>query len=117
MYYEKRMKAKPSTFHIGVAPTSRARCRKCKLQVPKGCPRIITTAHVKYKHTVRFTRCVLCIDTKLAAAIISAYGSATRIPFTPDVDPDRVQEIRATITRFAGRPAIMPAPCREAAQP
>eukprot|EP00966_Prymnesium_polylepis_P135125 3123306-Prymnesium_polylepis.1 len=60
--------------------TSRARRRKCKLQVSKECPRVITTAHVKRNHTVRFTRCVLCIDTKLAAAIISAYGSATRIP-------------------------------------
>ena len=94
------MKAKPSTFHIGVAPTSRARCRKCKLQVQKGSVRIVTTAFVKHGHTVRFTRCAACIDFKFASAIIGVYGVPARIPFTSDVDIERVKEVRATIARI-----------------
>eukprot|EP00966_Prymnesium_polylepis_P279415 6455163-Prymnesium_polylepis.1 len=37
------------------------------------------------------------IDFKLATAIISAYGSANRIPSTREVDPDMAREICAAI--------------------
>ena len=103
------MKAKQSYYHIGTAPTARARCRKCKRQVQKGSTRIVTTAFVKHNHTVRFTRCVLCIDAKLAAAIVNVYGSATRIQSTPDVTPDKAEEIRATIAHYTRGAAITPA--------
>jgi hypothetical protein len=118
LYDLEAMKTKPTTYHIGIAPTSRARCRgRCKRQVQKGSARIVVTAYVKHGHTVRFTRCAACIDSKLAAAISGVYGDPACIPSTPDVDAETVEEIRATITRLAERPAIMPAPCREAAQP
>ena len=62
--------------------------------------RIVTTAFVKAGHTVRFTRCATCIDAKLAAAIICAYGTSAHIPSTPNVDPNDARDIRATIARF-----------------
>ena len=93
------MKTQPNSYHIGTAPTSRARCRRCKRQVQKGDVRIVTTAFVKAGHTVRFTRCATCIDAKLAAAIIEVYGTSAHIPTTPKVDPDDAKNIRATITR------------------
>ena len=107
------MKTKQNSYHIGIAPTSRARCRVCKRQMQKGCTRLVTTAYVKDNHTVRFTRCVPCIDARLASAVVNVYGSATRIPSTPDVAPDTAKEIRATIAHFTGGSAVTPAPCRE----
>ena len=62
--------------------------------------RIVTTAFVKAGHTVRFTRCATCIDAKLAAAILCAYGTSAHIPSTPNVDPDDARDIRATIARI-----------------
>ena len=103
------MKTKPTTYHIGIAPTSRARCRRCKRQVQKGSVRIVTTAFVKHGHTVRFIRCVPCIDAKLAAAILSVYSDPIRIPSTADVDADTAKEIRATIARFAENHTLAPA--------
>ena len=95
------MKAKSSTFHIGIAPTSRARCRKCKQQVQKGSVRIVTTAFIKHGQTARFTRCATCIDEKFAGAILSIYSDPTRIPTTADVDAGTAKEIHATLMRLA----------------
>jgi hypothetical protein len=111
------MKSKPSTYHIALAPTSRARCRRCKCQVHKGSVRIVTTAFVKHGHTVRFTRCVPCIDAKLAAAILNVYSDPTRIPSTVDVDADAAKEIHATIARFSERTTLTSALCHETAPP
>ena len=94
------MKTKESSYHIGIAPTSRARCRRCKCQVQKGSARIVTTAFVQHGHTVRFTRCIACIDAPLAAAVVRVYGISTCIPSTLDVDSDTADAIRATITRL-----------------
>ena len=95
------MKTKRNAYHISIAPTSRALCRgRCKRQVQKGSVRIVTTAFVKHGHTVRFTRCAACIDFKFASAIIGVYGVPARIPFTSDVDIERVKEVRATIARI-----------------
>ena len=91
------MKTKESSYHIGIAPTSRARCRRCKCQVQKGSARIVTTALVQHGHTVRFTRCITCIDAPLAAAIVRVYGSLARIPSTLDVNSDTADAIRATV--------------------
>ena len=112
------MKTKPTTYHIGIAPTSRARCRgRCKRQVQKGNARIVITAFVKQGHTVRFTRCVSCIDAKLAAAILSVYIDPTRIPSTADVDADTAKEVHSTLERFTKSKALTPALCHETPQP
>jgi hypothetical protein len=111
------MKSKPSTYHIALAPTSRARCRRCNRQVQKGSVRIVTTAFVKHGHTVRFTRCVPCIDAKLAAAILSVYSDPIRIPSTADVDADTAKEIHAALARFTESTTLTSALCHETAPP
>ena len=77
--------------------------------------RIVTTAFVKHGHTVRFTRCVPCIDAKLAAAILSVYSDPTHIPSTADVDADTAKEIHSTLERFTKSNALTPALSHETA--
>ena len=93
------MKTKESEFHLGVAPTSRARCRRCKRQVLKGETRVVTTVFVKWGHTTRFTHCINCIDKTLASAIVSRYGDASRLRAAPDVEPSQAEIVRAAISR------------------
>ena len=88
---------RPSTYRIDLAPTGRARCRKCKRLVAKGDPRIITTAFVMPgRNTVRI-RCVGCVDRKFAAAVLSVYKSAERVPVDPAVAGDVVECVRSAL--------------------
>ena len=65
--------------------------------------KIVTTAFVQHNHTARFTLCVPCIDAKLAATILGVYGCPSRIPCTPDVDPNAAMDIRAAVARLTER--------------
>ena len=65
--------------------------------------RIVITAYVKPGHTMRFTRCVECIDTKLVAAIVGVNGGPICIPSTADVDSNMTKEIHTTLARLSER--------------
>ena len=75
-------KTRPSVYCISLAPSSRARCRSCKRRVEKGEVRIAITAFVRPGRSTKLVRCVRtrCLDAKFAAAVLSVYGSATRVP-------------------------------------
>ena len=80
------LKAKPSTYRIGLAPTSRARCRgRCKRLISKGELRIVITAFVLPGRATALSRCVRCIDGAFAKAVLAVYGCTTRIPIEPGV--------------------------------
>jgi hypothetical protein len=95
------MKSQPNEYHISLAPTSRARCRRCKKPVQKGAVRIVVTAFVKRNFTTRFTRCASCVDASLATAVSTRYGNVARLRATPEVEPAAAEKIRATIARLA----------------
>ena len=71
-------KTRPSTYRIGIAPTGRARCRKCKRLVKKGEVRVSITAFVRPNRSTCFARCVACIDTSFARMVLSVYRTGHR---------------------------------------
>ena len=83
LYYRRES----SSYHLGIAPTSRAKCKRCRSVVPKGAVRLVVTAFVTTGHTTRFSRCIACLDSSMAAAVSTACGGTERLLATPDVDP------------------------------
>ena len=84
---------------ISVAPTGRARCRKCKGLVGKGSVRLVTWALVceRPRRSTAFVRHVGCVNRAFAAAILRSHGgTALNVPVIGDVsveDVDRVREM------------------------
>ena len=73
-------KTQPSTYSIGLAPTSRARCRLCKQGVDKGEIRIVTCAFVRPGRRHDFVCHASCATPALVRAILSVYGTVRRVP-------------------------------------
>ena len=91
------MKTKASKFHLALAPTGRARCRGCKSAIGKGDLRIVVTCFVKCGMSRRFSRCLACVDGKLAAAVVHACGSAKALPVAAGVDPEAAEALKARL--------------------
>ena len=75
-------KQEKSTYRISAAPTGRARCHRCRAVIAKGETRLEVCAFVRPgRYTLR-VRCTApaCIDAPLAAAILSVYKHADRVP-------------------------------------
>lgn len=90
-------KQRPSTYHISLAPTSRARCRACKSRVEKGQLRVTITAFVRPGRSTQFVRCVHCLDAKFGAAVLAVYGTATRLPAAADVAVEDAAAVRSRL--------------------
>ena len=78
----KGFKQEKSTYRISVAPSGRGHCRRCRAVIPKGETRLEVCAFVRPgRYTLRL-RCTApaCIDAPLAAAILSVYKHADRVP-------------------------------------
>ena len=69
----------PSTYAIGVAPTGRARCRRCRRRIDKGDVRIEIRAFVRPGRHALLFRCADCVDARFAAAVLAAHGSVERV--------------------------------------
>ena len=78
----KGFKQKKSTYRISVAPSGRARCRRCRAVIAKGETRLEVCAFVRPGRYTLLLRCAApaCIDAPLSAAILSVYKSANRVP-------------------------------------
>ena len=78
----KGFKKKKSTYRISVAPSGRARCRRCREVIAKGETRLEVCAFVRPGRYTLLLRCTApaCIDAPLSAAILSVYKSADRVP-------------------------------------
>ena len=70
----------PSAYAIGVAPTARARCRRCARRIDKGAVRIEIRAFVRPGRRTLLLRCADCVDARFAAAVLAAHGSAECVP-------------------------------------
>ena len=93
--------ARPSTYRISRAPTSRGKCRKCKRLIPKGAARLEVCAFVCPGRYTLMLRCAGCVDATLARIILSVYKSATKVPADPAVDEATASQLRATITSLS----------------
>ena len=91
-------KTKPSTCHIDLAPTNRARCRACKRPVPKDAVRIVTRAFVRPQRATSFVRCApQCIDKAFATAVLDVYGCPERVPMHTNVPQCQAELVRAAL--------------------
>ena len=92
-------KTKPNTYSLGVAPSSRAKCRGCKGVVSKGEVRVVTHAFVRPNHATYFVRHVRCTTAVCVASImLKAHGSIDRVPTDSSMDPETVASARAKLT-------------------
>ena len=78
----KGFKQKKSTYRISVAPSGRARCRRCRAVIVKGEARLEVCAFVKPGRYTLLLRCTTpaCIDAPLSAAILCVYKHVERVP-------------------------------------
>ena len=78
----KGFKQGKSTYRISAAPSGRARCRRCRAVIAKGETRLEVCAFVRPGRYTTLLRCTApaCIDAPLAAAILSVYKHADRVP-------------------------------------
>ena len=78
----KGFKQAKSTYRISAAPSGRARCRRCRAVIAKGETRLEVCAFVRPGRYTMLLRCTApaCIDAPLAAAILSVYKHADRVP-------------------------------------
>ena len=89
-------KAQPSTYRLSLAPTGRARCRRCKERVGKGELRLETSAFVRpgrrtvFVHHARAT----CVSVALARDVLVVYGTKERVPVGAGVDAVAAAEAR-----------------------
>ena len=92
-------RTRPSTHRISTAPTGRAKCRKCKQCIPKGAVRLETCAFVRPNRRTVFVRCGGCVDAKMAAAVLSVYKVAERVPVDESVSECDVVRVRGLISK------------------
>ena len=97
----KGFKQKKSTYRISVAPSGRARCRRCRAVIAKGETRLEVCAFVRPGRYTLLLRCAApaCIDAPLSAAILSVYKSANRVPVDAALEGSaEVQRVVRAIT-------------------
>ena len=73
-------KTQLSTYSIGFAHTSPAKCRLCKGGVDKGEIRIVTCAFVMPGRRHDFVSHAKCVTPALVRAMLSVYGAVDRVP-------------------------------------
>ena len=90
---------KSSTYRLSVAPSGRGRCRRCRAVIAKGETRIEVCAFVRPGRYTLLLRCTAhaCIDTPLAAAILSVYKQAECVPVDTVLEgsPEAQRVVRA----------------------
>ena len=83
-------KTRPHRYTIGLAPTSRARCRGCRRTIEKGALRLAIHAFVRPNRGTTFTRhlTVECVGTALAADVMRARGVPLGVRVDALVEPE-----------------------------
>ena len=95
-------KARPSSFSIDLAPTRRARCRKCRKGIAFGEVRVVTHAFVRPGRGTRLVRHAACLDASFAAAVLKVYGRAEAVPVDLRVDASECARVRAALEALRG---------------
>ena len=92
-------KSRPSTYSIGISPTSRATCRACKQGVGKGEIRVVTHAFVRPGRAHDFVCHARCATPALVSAMVSVYRSVDRVPMAEGMDSDKCKGVCAMLER------------------
>ena len=91
-------KTKPNTYSLGLAPSSRAKCRGCKGVVAKGEVRVVTHAFVRPNRATYFVRHVRCVTAACVASMLKAHGSLERVPVDTNMDSEAAAATRAQLS-------------------
>ena len=91
-------KTKPNTYSLGLAPSSRAKCRGCKGVVAKGEVRVVTHAFVRPNRATYFVRHVRCATAACVAGMLKAHGSMDRVPVDSSMDTEAAAVTRAQLS-------------------
>ena len=85
-------KTQPHRYTIGLAPTSRARCRGCRLSIEKGALRLAIHAFVRPNRGTTFARHLTaeCVGTAHAADVMRARGVPYGVCVDRGVEPGAV---------------------------
>ena len=94
-------KQRASTYRLSRAPTSRGKCRKCRNTIIKGTPRIEICAFVRPGRATVLLRCIACINTAFATAVLATYDTAERIPADASLSAIETAQTRHAITLAA----------------
>jgi hypothetical protein len=98
-------KTRPHRYTIGLAPTSRARCRGCRRSIEKGALRLATHAFVRPNRGTTFTRhfTLECVGTALAADVMRAHHVPYGVGVDRGVEPGVVECAWTALEAQAGR--------------
>ena len=98
-------KTRPHRYTIGLAPTSRARCRGCRRSIEKGTLRLAIHAFVRPNRGTTLTRHLNpeCVGTALAADVMRARGVSCGVHVDCKVEPGVVECAWTAIEAQAGR--------------
>ena len=85
-------KTQPHRYTIGLAPTSRARCRGCRRSIDKRALRLAIHAFVRPNRGTTFTRHLTpeCVGAALAADVMRARGVPHGVCVDSGVEPGAV---------------------------
>ena len=94
-------KTRPSTYSIGLAPTSRARCRACKRAVDKGDIRVVTCVFVRPGRRCDLVCHAACVNVEMVKAMLTVYKSVDNVPIADGVSTEACRIVRKRIARIA----------------
>ena len=98
-------KTRPHRYTIGLAPTSRARCRGCRRSIEKGALRLAIHAFVRPNRGTTLTRHFNpeCVGTALAADVMRARHVPSGVCVDRGVEPGVVECAWTALEAQAGR--------------
>lgn len=99
-------KTRPNTYSLGLAPSSRAKCRACKRVIRKGEVRVVTHAFIRPGRCTFFVRHVKCATTVFVASMLVAHGSIERVPVDSSMDVETVMASRARLGSLLSSPNV-----------
>eukprot|EP00966_Prymnesium_polylepis_P124233 2872419-Prymnesium_polylepis.1 len=94
-----------TVLYLALAPSSRSRCLKCRKPIGKGQPCLVLILAVTPRRTARKSRCLDCVDGKLANAVVVACGSAANLPVAHNADPGAAASLKRLLVTLSGQPA------------
>lgn len=94
-------KTRPNTYSLGLAPSSRAKCRACKRALGRGEVRVVTHAFIRPGRGTYFVRHVKCATSAFVASMLRSHGSIESVPVDSSMDAETATAARAMLERLS----------------
>jgi hypothetical protein len=83
---------------------AKPRASGCGRTIDKGQLRLVLTLSVTPRRTTRKSRCLECLDNRLAAAVVGACGVTANLPVASNVDPDTAASLKRRLATLSCQP-------------